>query len=370
MAGLVLPNDSGGDYYDFREVLTSDGYFTVPAGVTKMTAVLIGGGQGGAKGHDGEDTPEAPKPKEETHRQEGRSYYLKGWEATDCVSGKGGATGSPGAGGKFLKVDIDVTEGERLQARIGRGGAGATEDGTEGQYGTDTLFGGFSSSSGTATADGYYDTIMKETFAGNGMEGIAGGNGVGYENGEIVFPPPIKVDGVDYVHGSQGNKAEKTTVVAGVTLDGTASGGLGGGPAYGGNGKDGRDGVVELNRVSVSASVTTGTPGDGADAAPPPKPAVYGQGGTAGNGGGGAGSIAVPTFSQTIVKDSSGADPGKLYAKATTGKGGRGSPGGEGADGCIILYYRKPVAGTKSGAFMESEKRFFLDAAGRLIVVG
>lgn len=369
MSGLVLPHDSGGDYYDFREVLTSDGYFTAPAGVTKMTAVLIGGGQGGTKGHDGEDTPEAPKPKEETHRQEGRTYYLKGWEVTDCVSGKGGAPGSPGLGGKFLKVDIDVTEGERLQVRIGRGGAGATEDGTEGQYGTDTLFGGFSSSSGTATADGYYDTITKETFAGNGMEGIAGGNGVGYENGEIVFPPPIKVDGVDYVHGSQGNKAEKTTVVAGVTLDGEASGGLGGGPAYGGNGKDGRDGAVELNRVSVSASVTTGTPGDGADAAPPPKPAVYGQGGTSGNGGGGAGSIAIPIFSRTIVRDSTGDQPGKLYAQATIGKGGLGSPGSEGADGCVILYYRKPAAGTKSGALMDSQKRFVLDATGRLIVV-
>ena len=84
---------------DPRSQAAKTGSWTVPAGVTKIRVVLIGGGQGGSSGIPG--TPGSGKS-----------------------GGKGGAAGTPGTGGNIYIFTVDVTPGEVFDFSFGEGGAG------------------------------------------------------------------------------------------------------------------------------------------------------------------------------------------------------------------------------------------------------
>lgn len=91
------PQDIGEqEYYDTVEVLTKDGTWTVPDGVTSVRIVLIGGGAGGdsgERGENGESTDEATN----THG------------IRPGKGGKGGKGGTAGKGGKIYTIELKVT---------------------------------------------------------------------------------------------------------------------------------------------------------------------------------------------------------------------------------------------------------------------
>jgi hypothetical protein len=72
--------------------------FVVPAGISKVSIIAVGGGGGGGSGYD---SPTAPK------------VYL-------------GASGGGGGAGGIIECDLTVTSGETLFINVGKGGAGGT----------------------------------------------------------------------------------------------------------------------------------------------------------------------------------------------------------------------------------------------------
>ena len=102
------PQDIGEqEYYDTVEVLTKDGTWTVPDGVTSVRIVLIGGGAGGdsgERGENGESTDEATNTN-------GTLRPGKG--------GKGGKGGTAGKGGKIYTIELKVTPNDQFNAKIG-----------------------------------------------------------------------------------------------------------------------------------------------------------------------------------------------------------------------------------------------------------
>ena len=162
------------EYYDKREVISESGTFTVPEGVTTIRAVIIGGGSGGQAGSDGENGTS------------GGDAYVAAGSATESVGtagsgGYGGGAGIGGLSGKISVIDLSVKSGDVLSIQTGVGGQGGSENGVQGESGTDTtveLNGeAFSSADGSASPTGYIDTVTGEVYAETGIAGVNGGNG-------------------------------------------------------------------------------------------------------------------------------------------------------------------------------------------------
>lgn len=328
------------EFEDVREVLTGSGTWTVPAGVTAVTAVLIGGGRGGHPGNAGEAAPSPSVRSESSWTTPYTAYYQVVREAEP---GAGGLGGTGGDGGRILRVDLSVTPGQQIAYNCGSGSVGA-EYGTDAQgaEGGATTFGSNSSANGSPSETGYTDPVTGELFAARGDTGMAGGHGAAKDN----LPDPIVVNGVSYVHGAEAAavSGEKGAYNSGYGVRGyNILGGMGGGPAYGANGGDGFSGTAAINTASVSGYLGTG--GTGATALPPPAASIYGKGGTGGNGGGGGGAINVPSYLYNNVSNTSGqASRATLtLGNRGNGQGGDGSSGGTAAPGCTILTYRRPV---------------------------
>ena len=102
---------------------TGSGNFTVPAGVSHVRGVLVGGGGGAGSG------------------------------ARDATSTYG-AGGSSGGAGQVLRFELLVTAGGTVAYSVGAGGAGgaaqstATTAGNNGSNGGDTTFGAFTAGGG------------------------------------------------------------------------------------------------------------------------------------------------------------------------------------------------------------------------------
>lgn len=147
------------------------GTWTVPAGVTKIRVVLVGGGKGGDSG-----TPGSPG------------------EASGA-GGKGGKAGASGSGGKIFITTIDVNPGDVFNYSLGEGGAGGAiltyadyqTLGHEryGADGGDTTFQKvgdstvYSSGNGASTDIGFHFTAVGSMIAmpGGDMTWGAGGDG-------------------------------------------------------------------------------------------------------------------------------------------------------------------------------------------------
>lgn len=158
---------NGGQLYTDVIVINESGTYTMPAGVTEITLVLIGGGDGG-DGGDG-----------------ATCYWFSDKDAG--VGGKGGL------GGKVYSTPVTINDGQQYTVIIGAGGQGGKggdwsydpykywEDktnkgspGTAGQPTTCTFSTTFTSASGVRMPTGYADLLTNKIYALNGQDGLKG----------------------------------------------------------------------------------------------------------------------------------------------------------------------------------------------------
>ena len=278
-----------GNNYSTRTLVSEGGNITIPEGVTRLRAVLIGGGSGGESGADGE-------------------RGTNGTSEDNGTGGAGGDGGQPGSGGKILIVDMDVTPGQVIAAAIGEGGL-------PGQAGGATTFGAYTSDNGTVVDVGYLDVMQNTRYGYPGQPGVKGGKG----NGADGAGESITYKGVTYSPGANGTNARDGSTIG--------AGGLGGGAAAGAHGKAGQDGRVR-ETSSGELNAVGGGGGDGADAVQADHATVYGCGGHGGHGGGGGG-----------AGGGAKAASSDLQTFGWAGAGGAGSLGGNGMQGCLLLYW-------------------------------
>jgi hypothetical protein len=315
LVGYTPPSLISG--FENHVLLTGTGQWIVPAGVTKIRAILAEAGDGAAGGSGGNG---------------GKQVGSAG------VGGnEGGVGGEPGSGGRIFEINIVVTPGQIINFACGVGGLGGSagaggarySTGTPGGKGTDggdTTFGAYAASLGRRYPDGYTEPKTGLILGATGARGVDGGRG------SDVEPNPaesVTFDGVTYTGGADG--ADVPGNYPGNV--GTAIGGGAGGAAVGQNGANGTDGKWEWSsRSGVYGTFTGywamhGRGGDGASATINGANASgYGCGGSGGHGGGGGGHAV-------------GDIPNVFDLPGTPGLGGDGSDGGNGGDGCIVIYY-------------------------------
>ena len=398
LVGFTPAQPESAEYFDERVVLTGSGEWQVPENVTAITAVLIGGAQGGHCGHGG--NPAEAKTESYTGTILGSllQHNTDKW----ALGGKGGKGGDPGSGGKILQATLDVTPAQKFSFACGVGGLGAAFDAnnwantpnTPGAEGTKTTFGSLDSSSGSTSEIGYTDPVTGEVFAQKGEQGIAGGDGAGMnpnhgdkdrfvplqstsvvdEDGHVWEGGATKVNDDGIVLPSAGDEQSFTGNLEDGYCGGAVSYNCGSGAAAGANGTPGNAaGTFRLVKVpssgmpktsiTVTASGCASVPGANATLIPR-KPAAYGKGGRGGYGGGGDGATGL---SRTYY---GGSKSGTLnnYPGSVRTTGSNGAQGGPGGDGCVILYYRKPKP-VQSGALKTSDGRDLLDALDRRMIV-
>lgn len=379
LVGFVPPQAEDQEYYDFRVVLTGSGTWTVPEGVTAITAVLIGGGSGAQPGSAGGSAPTPPQrtrtfsgtgTNSTTTKSKGYGFNASTGQWDDSITGgDGGEPGDPGAGGKILRLDLTVTEGDQIAYACGVGGVGVLFGATGDSPGTDTTFGAYSSTGGSRDALGFTDPISGEVYAASGAAGIAGGRGASPVE---ETPAGVTAEGQTWSPGThptaeaEGWQGDRSSNYGARRYHVEAS--YGGGAAYGAAGPDGAltgYGKIGVNWVDAFASSTT----RGATALPPAKASGIGTGGRGGNGGGGEGSIG-RAYSQYILDNGSGLTAPNLYSFLRAAGGpGDGSDGGEGADGGVVIYYRLRRSQLQDGLLFEQfQRRRFVDKTGRQII--
>lgn len=365
LVGYLPPQPDISEYYDTMEILTGAGKWTIPAGVTSYTRVLIGAAQGGRAGRKGADAASGQSFSDGDYR----GYTL-------ALGGAGGEGGAPGAGGKVLVENITgVSAGDKVAYSCGAGGEGSTDPDTDGSPGTATTMGDASSASGASSDAGYADPITGKIYAALGLQGLPGGDGAGRDpsvtdfDADTVrqFVPAGSAQDEDSNTYAGGDTPEDTPGSSRVPytmarLDmgrATYSQGLGGGAAAGAAGTSGTDGRIGAGTTSSTRTVYAGAGADGASAAKTPrKPTLYGQGGRGGYGGGGGGSCGFNASNASAIS----------VDRGVGGVGGLGSLGGPGADGCIILYYRK-YAPKRAGWVREKNRLWLIDRLGRRVIV-
>jgi hypothetical protein len=398
LVGFTPAQPESAEYFDERVVLTGSGEWQVPENVTAITAVLIGGAQGGHCGHGG--NPAEAKTESYTGTILGSllQHNTDKW----ALGGKGGLGGDPGSGGKIFQATFDVKPAQKFSFVCGVGGLGAAFDAnnwantpnTPGAEGTKTTFGSLDSDSGSVSEIGYTDPVTGEVFAAKGEQGIAGGDGAGMnpdhgdndryiplkstsvvdEDGHVWEGGATKVNDNGIVLPSAGDEQSFTGDLEDGYCGGDVTYNCGSGAAAGANGTPGntagtfrlvsvpRSGMPKTS-ITVTASGSASVPGANATLIPR-KPAAYGKGGRGGYGGGGDGATGL---SRTYY---GGSKSGTLnnYPGSVRTTGSNGAQGGPGGDGCVILYYRKPKP-VQSGALKTSDGRDLLDALDRRMIV-
>lgn len=398
LVGFTPAQPESAEYFDERVVLTGSGEWEVPENVTAITAVLIGGAQGGHCGHGGNPAEAKTESYTETILGSLLQHNTDKW----ALGGKGGKGGDPGSGGKILQATFDVNPAQKFSFVCGVGGLGAAFDAnnwantpnTPGAEGTKTTFGSLDSDSGSVSEIGYTDPVTGEVFAAKGEQGIAGGDGAGMnpnhgdndryiplkstsvvdEDGHVWEGGATKVNDNGIVLPSAGDEQSFTGDLEEGYCGGDVTYNCGSGAAAGANGNPGNAAgsfrlVAVPSRGMPKTSITVTASGsasvNGADATlVPKKPTIYGKGGRGGYGGGGDGATGL---SRTYY---GGSKSGTLnnYPGSVRTTGSNGAQGGPGGDGCIILYYRKPKP-VQSGALKTSDGRDLLDALDRRMIV-
>ena len=364
LVGYKPQNIGEQEYYDTVEVLTESGTWIPPDGVSSVTAVLIGGGQGGSAGERGHDG------------NKDSSIYSSGSTAANratyhgfSTGGDGGEPGTPGHGGKILQQRIAVQAGEQIPFVIGLGGSGGISNSAAGEDGSPSTFGELTSEDGSYTESGFTDTFDGTEYAQPGIsDGVKGGKGTSGNGDSSVklVTETVTYKGVEYQPGNTVVDRVQERYSSGSGTKGTIFlyNGLGGGACAGANGHDGESAAKEpeygdgYSYLSGAKSGTGGTPPKRSEI-----PAMRGRGGYPGHGGGGGGGqTAYTTNTIGYYRD--------YYAREPSpGDGGAGGAGGDGAPGCILLYYRRPKAGTVSGAVRDKNGKIISDKYGRRLVV-
>lgn len=160
---LKMLQANGGELYTDYIYITESGTYTMPAGVTQITLVLIGGGDGG-NGGDG-----------------GIIYYLD--------ENDNGAAGNGGRGGRVYSTPLVINDGQQIDVHIGAGGAGGAggswankpnasarfgKPGAAGEATTATLGTTFTSANGVYMSTGYVDLLTNKGYAVPGVAGVGG----------------------------------------------------------------------------------------------------------------------------------------------------------------------------------------------------
>ena len=165
----------GAFLYTDRVVLTEDGTWTAPAGITELDVVLVGGGQAGGHG----------------------AYGTYGWptnlKQSQGVWGSSGARGTDGTGALVWHGKIQINDSQTFAVSIGAGGIAGDGDPVDGG---DTTFGAYSSANGKRYNPAWTDIASGNAYArsgirvpadhtGDGGRGGAGGS-AGYEYWEAA----------------------------------------------------------------------------------------------------------------------------------------------------------------------------------------
>lgn len=350
------PTDVGEqEYYDTVEVLTQNGTWTVPDNVTSARIVLIGGGQGGTKGKNGEDGNNQSRSGHYTPIRSGSGTVL--WYSA-AYGGNGGEAGRKGERGNVFITELKLVPGMQIACTIGSGGLGASQDSASGMLGGNTIFGDFSSANGSQpTNNGYIDPISGLKYCVDGVDGVSGGKGSGGKITQVSSPLDIDEfniidqDGIVWYCGEADRNITRNQ-------NAWCYGGTGGGAAVG---RNGGNGLASLEGDNIRY-YTTGDGGAGANAAPPKIQTSYGSGGNGGNGGGGGGGTGATNMSMTWDHGESISLLGK------GGSGGSGSSGGSGAPGCVLIYYRVYRA-SSTGRLITRDGKGFNEKFTRKVVV-
>ena len=398
LVGFNPAQPESAEYFDERVVLTGSGEWEVPENVTAITAVLIGGAQGGHCGHGGNPAEAKTESYTETILGSLLQHNTDKW----ALGGKGGKGGDPGSGGKILQATFDVTPAQKFSYACGVGGFGAAFDAnnwantpnTPGAEGTKTTFGSLNSDSGSVSEIGYTDPVTGEVFAAKGEQGIAGGDGAGMnpnhgdndryiplkstsvvdEDGHVWEGGATKVNDNGIVLPSAGDEQSFTGDLEEGYCGGDVTYNCGSGAAAGANGNPGNAAgsfrlVAVPSRGMPKTSITVTASGsasvNGADATlVPKKPTIYGKGGRGGYGGGGDGATGL---SRTYYGGSKSGTRNNYPGSVRT-TGSNGAQGGPGGDGCIILYYRK-FGQARSGPLVQKGGGLFFDRLNKLFIV-
>lgn len=291
-----------GNNYSKSALLTGSGSWEVPEGVTKIKAVLIGGGTGADGAYNGESGQAGSVSQEDRWTR----YY------NGANGGKGGKGSKASAGGKVLTVEINNVSGQALTYSCGAGGAGGARNGGVGSEGGATTFGLYSSANGSRLSSGVVNLFTGDIYAisgyHDGVDGVDGGS-VPYSDFSSSNPyspengKSLTHEGETWTGGTGGDYS-----TFGVT--GTNIAGAGGSAAYGTNGS---------NAVPPYG-------GNGASAQSFPAMTGYGSGANGSNGGSG-GSAGGYRVSNTMFEGAAG------------GSGGLASEAQNGQPGCVIIYY-------------------------------
>lgn len=393
LVGFKPPQPGEVPYYDFREVLTGSGTWTVPDGVTSLTYVLFSGARGGKAGRQGGTSSGSI-----THNyyvsdifgsNQGR-YVL--WGGPGGVGGQGGPGGS---GSKIYQGNMSITPGQKIAYSCGVGGEGANYDASnpdaEGAEGTSTTFGSASSASGSYPLEnGWTDPTTGKIYASIGQTGLPGGNGAGAVDGYVipentedqneilVYQPStaaIDEDGTSWPGAPtrEGRGDDNEDIIPGVawrpryftTIDNTygAASGYALGPG-------GVAGVIQPQPTQRTAqSATRAIAYDGLTPPAPtmiPKKPGLTMGGRGGYGGGG-GSCATWAAGARLPSETSHALP--TTTAGDPGIGGPGGKGGPGGDGMIILFYQTPGPAVLVEAAVTQDQKWRLDKYGRRCIV-
>ncbi len=325
--------------YKNRVLLTAGSSWQVPAGVTEIRAILIGGGNGGDGGEDGEPG------------ERGGKFLNIGRELTDNDlvqfyaqyngnGGKGGMGGDAGDGGKVLDTGaLSVIPGDSLSFSIGQGGTGGNA-GQSGSPGGNTTFAGLSSANGQVMPLGYVDILTGDRFSSKMFPGVSGQDGTGKNNLDLqndfgaieTYINQEGWSGQTLYSGYLGAKPPGHWWYWwrwGSSTYAYSIGGHGGGGAYGNvANRYGEDGGSADDTVP-NLTINGGVGGDGSDGGPSKNGVAYGDGGYGGHGGGGGGGGGAAGNYQYPNQEW----PGR------GGAGGAGGKGGDGKQGCIIIYY-------------------------------
>lgn len=325
------------EYFSERVLLTGSGTWTPPEGAEAVTAVLIGDGQDGTAGQNGEGVGLTGQTIPNTCSGSFPS----------ASAGKGGKAGAPGSGGKILQITMDITPGMSFSYATSQNG--------------EAVFGSHSSAEGSASPNGYYDDVTGKTYARQGAVGYDGGDGgapgksggsvAGYKGGygyqAAEYSMKMTEDNIRYTQTFKHQGIGGPGAAMGTEVTWDPSRFLVGMPTF-------------IPRIRIVGRAP------GASAVPGADGENYGDGGGAGHGGGGAGGIGSCSISMSPTPPST--QQQSLDFSGDLQRGGSGSSGGKGQPGCIILFYGKKKT-IKTGPLVQRGGGLFFDRLNKLFIV-
>lgn len=337
LVGFTPAQPEAAEYFSERVLLTGSGTWTPPEGAEAVTAVLIGDGQDGTAGQNGEGVALTGQTIPNTCSGSFPS----------APAGKGGKAGAPGSGGKIFQITMDITPGMSFSYATSQNG--------------EAVFGSHSSAEGSASASGYYDDVTGKTYARQGAVGYDGGDG---------GAPGASGGSVAGCKGGYGYKpAEYTMRMTEDNIRYTQTfkhQGIGGPGAAMGTEVTWGPSVFSVGLPTFIPNIEIKGSAPGASAVPGADGENYGDGGGAGHGGGGAGGIGSCSISMSPTPPST--QHQSINFSGDLQRGGSGSKGGKGQPGCIILFYGKKKI-IKSGPLVQKGGGLFFDRLNKLFIV-